>query len=131
MQDYESDRWRIISTKVGNGFSAAACKAKAAELRPDLYEFDPEPDAEFARGEEEQEEVDIEEEDDDDEDDEAEEGVCKDNDEDQKWEQRLHGKYGSPYGRSAKDTNDGATAKSEEGDDDEDDSESDASVEGG
>jgi hypothetical protein len=32
IQEYENDRWRIISTKVGNGFSAAACRDKAAEL---------------------------------------------------------------------------------------------------
>ena len=32
IQEYENDRWRIISSKVGNGFSAAACKDKAAEL---------------------------------------------------------------------------------------------------
>lgn len=32
MREYENDRWRIISTKVGNGFSPAACKEKAAEM---------------------------------------------------------------------------------------------------
>ncbi|KAF2748309.1 hypothetical protein M011DRAFT_493699 [Sporormia fimetaria CBS 119925] len=32
MQDYENDRWRIISSKVGQGFSATACRDKAAEL---------------------------------------------------------------------------------------------------
>ena len=32
MQEYENDRWRIISTKVGNGFSATACKEKATEF---------------------------------------------------------------------------------------------------
>jgi hypothetical protein len=32
MREYENDRWRIISTKVGSGFSPAACKEKAAEL---------------------------------------------------------------------------------------------------
>lgn len=32
IQEYENDRWRIISGKVGNGFSAAACKDKSAEL---------------------------------------------------------------------------------------------------
>jgi hypothetical protein len=32
MKEYEKDRWRIISTKVGNGFSPVACKEKAAEL---------------------------------------------------------------------------------------------------
>ncbi|KAI7080666.1 hypothetical protein KC352_g41573 [Hortaea werneckii] len=30
--EYEVDRWRVISSKVGNGFSAAACKEKAMEL---------------------------------------------------------------------------------------------------
>lgn len=32
MREYENDRWRIISTKVGSGFSPAACKDKAAEI---------------------------------------------------------------------------------------------------
>jgi hypothetical protein len=32
MKEYENDRWRIISTKVGSGFSPAACKDKATEL---------------------------------------------------------------------------------------------------
>ena len=32
MQEYDNDRWRIISGKVGNGFSASACKEKATEL---------------------------------------------------------------------------------------------------
>lgn len=32
MQEYDNDRWRIISGKVGNGFSATACKDKAVEL---------------------------------------------------------------------------------------------------
>jgi hypothetical protein len=32
MQEYENDRWRIISSKVGQGFSPAACREKAAEL---------------------------------------------------------------------------------------------------
>lgn len=30
--EYEQDRWRLIATKVGNGFSPAACKDKAKEL---------------------------------------------------------------------------------------------------
>ncbi|KAF2754947.1 hypothetical protein EJ05DRAFT_494110 [Pseudovirgaria hyperparasitica] len=32
MTEYENDRWRIIATKVGNGFSPASCKDKASEL---------------------------------------------------------------------------------------------------
>lgn len=32
MHEYDQDRWRIIASKVGNGFSAAACKEKAMEL---------------------------------------------------------------------------------------------------
>ena len=32
MQEYENDRWRIIASKVGQGFSPAACRDKAAEL---------------------------------------------------------------------------------------------------
>jgi hypothetical protein len=32
MREYENDRWRIVSTKVGNGFSPAACKEKVTEL---------------------------------------------------------------------------------------------------
>lgn len=39
MDEYENDRWRIISGKVGNGFSAAACKEKAVDLaQPELAE---------------------------------------------------------------------------------------------
>ncbi|KAK4626500.1 hypothetical protein CLAFUW4_04254 [Fulvia fulva] len=33
IQEYDNDRWRIISGKVGNGFSAAACKEKALEMQ--------------------------------------------------------------------------------------------------
>nr|OQO28663.1 hypothetical protein B0A51_04774 [Rachicladosporium sp. CCFEE 5018] len=37
MDDYEADRWRIISGNVGNGFSAAACTEKAMNLvQPDV-----------------------------------------------------------------------------------------------
>lgn len=32
MQEYENDRWRIVAGKVGNGFSAAACRDKATEM---------------------------------------------------------------------------------------------------
>ena len=32
MQEYENDRWRIIASKVGSGFSPAACREKADEL---------------------------------------------------------------------------------------------------
>lgn len=32
MREYENDKWRIISTKVGSGFSPAACKDKASDL---------------------------------------------------------------------------------------------------
>ena len=32
LDEYEHDRWRIISGKVGNGFSAAACKEKIDEM---------------------------------------------------------------------------------------------------
>lgn len=32
LEEYEHDRWRIISTKVGNGFSASACKEKIDEM---------------------------------------------------------------------------------------------------
>lgn len=32
LEEYEHDRWRIISGKVGNGFSAGACKEKIDEL---------------------------------------------------------------------------------------------------
>ncbi|EZF97597.1 hypothetical protein H113_02476 [Trichophyton rubrum MR1459] len=34
IQDYENDRWRIVATKVGSGFSPAACREKAAEIHP-------------------------------------------------------------------------------------------------
>lgn len=33
MSEYEQDRWRIISSKVGNGFSSSACQDKALELK--------------------------------------------------------------------------------------------------
>ncbi|KAJ4299582.1 hypothetical protein N0V90_004828 [Kalmusia sp. IMI 367209] len=32
MHEYENDRWRIIASKVGSGFSPAACRDKAHEL---------------------------------------------------------------------------------------------------
>ncbi|KAK0939668.1 hypothetical protein LTR29_008795 [Friedmanniomyces endolithicus] len=32
MEEYENDRWRAISGKIGNGFSAAACREKAEDL---------------------------------------------------------------------------------------------------
>lgn len=32
MHDYETEKWRIISQKVGPGFSAAACKEKSEML---------------------------------------------------------------------------------------------------
>jgi hypothetical protein len=32
MQEYENDRWRIISSKVGSGFSPTACRDKAQEI---------------------------------------------------------------------------------------------------
>jgi hypothetical protein len=32
MREYENDRWRIIATKVGSGFSPAVCKEKAEEI---------------------------------------------------------------------------------------------------
>ncbi|PSN65129.1 hypothetical protein BS50DRAFT_645159, partial [Corynespora cassiicola Philippines] len=38
MQDYENDRWRIISAKVGSGFSPAACRDKAMELEEGVVE---------------------------------------------------------------------------------------------
>lgn len=37
MKDYDKDRWRIISSKVGNGFSAAACQAKADEIQAEEH----------------------------------------------------------------------------------------------
>jgi len=32
MQEYENDRWRIIASKVGSGFSPVACRDKAQEI---------------------------------------------------------------------------------------------------
>jgi len=32
MQEYENDRWRIISSKIGTGFSPLACRDKAREF---------------------------------------------------------------------------------------------------
>jgi hypothetical protein len=44
MREYENDRWRIISTKVGSGFSPAACKEKAAEIESgEIIEGDGDP----------------------------------------------------------------------------------------
>ena len=40
MRDYDNDRWRIISSRVGNGFSAAACEAKADELEAEEYKYE-------------------------------------------------------------------------------------------
>jgi hypothetical protein len=41
IQDYDNDRWRFISSKVGSGFSAVACKAKAEEIEAeDMREDD-------------------------------------------------------------------------------------------
>ncbi|KAF2196596.1 hypothetical protein GQ43DRAFT_250391 [Delitschia confertaspora ATCC 74209] len=40
MQEYENDRWRIISSKVGSGFSPAACREKATELTMEAAEGD-------------------------------------------------------------------------------------------
>ncbi|KAK3615038.1 hypothetical protein LTR56_026847 [Elasticomyces elasticus] len=37
VDEYEADRWRMISDKIGNGFSAAACREKAKSLvQPDV-----------------------------------------------------------------------------------------------
>lgn len=38
VEEYEQDRWRIISGKVGNGFSANACRDKIAELNGEPVE---------------------------------------------------------------------------------------------
>ena len=38
MQEYENDRWQIISSKVGSGFSPTACRDKAAELEVEVEE---------------------------------------------------------------------------------------------
>ncbi|GAB7366242.1 hypothetical protein MBLNU230_g7799t1 [Neophaeotheca triangularis] len=35
VEEYEADRWRAISGKVGNGFSAAACREKVLEMDGD------------------------------------------------------------------------------------------------
>jgi hypothetical protein len=32
LQDYEQEKWRIVSNKVGTGFTPAACREKAREL---------------------------------------------------------------------------------------------------
>lgn len=44
MQEYENDKWRIISSKVGAGFSPVACKDKAEELK--AIEMEQEEDSE-------------------------------------------------------------------------------------
>ena len=40
MQEYENDRWRIISSKIGSGFSPTACRDKAAELEVEAEEVE-------------------------------------------------------------------------------------------
>ena len=42
IHDYDNDRWRIISSKVGNGFSAAACRDKASQLEEEGDEVEAE-----------------------------------------------------------------------------------------
>lgn len=32
MDEYESDKWRLIAAKVGTGFSPSACQEKAEDL---------------------------------------------------------------------------------------------------
>lgn len=32
LREYESEKWRIVSGKVGNGFTALACKEKAEAM---------------------------------------------------------------------------------------------------
>lgn len=32
MQDYENEKWRIVANKVGNGFTPAACRERAAHM---------------------------------------------------------------------------------------------------
>ena len=57
MAEYEADRWRIIAGKVGSGFSAAACREKAAELEEEKGEGGTIAVAEAPAEEEEKEEV--------------------------------------------------------------------------
>ena len=38
MQEYENDRWRIIASKVGSGFSPVACRDKAQEIEAEEME---------------------------------------------------------------------------------------------
>jgi hypothetical protein len=38
MQEYENDRWRIIASKVGSGFSPTACRDKAEQLEAEEVE---------------------------------------------------------------------------------------------
>ncbi|KAK3073996.1 hypothetical protein LTR53_003943 [Teratosphaeriaceae sp. CCFEE 6253] len=45
VDEYETDRWRIISGKVGSGFSAAACREKATEMALPGVAQDPTADA--------------------------------------------------------------------------------------
>jgi hypothetical protein len=38
MAEYENDRWRIIASKVGHGFTPAACREKGMELNPEAWQ---------------------------------------------------------------------------------------------
>ena len=33
LHDYEQEKWRIVAQKVGTGFTSAACREKASELK--------------------------------------------------------------------------------------------------
>ena len=45
IEDYDGDRWRVISGRVGNGLSAAACREKALELALEIDDVEPEDEA--------------------------------------------------------------------------------------
>ncbi|KAF2144037.1 uncharacterized protein K452DRAFT_325329 [Aplosporella prunicola CBS 121167] len=51
IQEYENDKWRIISAKVGSGFSPAACRDKVAELSGEAILPDDAEDVSFSHAE--------------------------------------------------------------------------------
>ena len=48
LREYENDKWRVISTKVGSGFSPTACKDKASELSGGEFTGEHSPELEAA-----------------------------------------------------------------------------------
>jgi hypothetical protein len=37
LEDYENEKWRIVASKLGTGFTPAACRERAEELWADAH----------------------------------------------------------------------------------------------